>query len=222
MFPTQSRFWKTFGVIANSLVLGATMGYPVQAQPIAQQNSPQSEIVSFELYPNQQFISCLAADPKVTPRAVAYVKPGDLNDQMLVLLSGFKPGLQFALFTSEKSNQLADGSTDPNFKDFGLAWYQTEVTGGVKNTLRTILIDEPFGFNPAVNMPPTRTFHVGFWFADPNDAAACGFDPKAPTPFDGDLEAGPNAFISRPNAATGLGPLCANPNTSTNPATCEP
>ena len=69
---------------------------------------------------------------------------------------------------------------------------------------------------------PTNTFHVGFWFDNPNDAKACGFDPTKPTPFNGQHNAGPNAMISVPNATTGLGPLCLNPNTSTFPATCNP
>jgi hypothetical protein len=208
----QQRFWKVCSAIVGSAVLGASMTVPVHAQQ-------KSDIVSFELTPNPAVLACMAADPKVTPRAYVYIKPGALNDKAVVGLSGFKPGLQFALFTTEKSILKADGTNDPNFKNFGLAWYQTEVIGGW-NTFQTILIDEPFGFNPDVNMPPTRTFHVGFWFADPNDAAKCGFDPAKPLTFDGDLESGPVAFISRPDATTGLGPLCITPNTSTNPVSC--
>jgi hypothetical protein len=200
MIYRQSQIWKTVGAIVSSLVLGAAIAAPAKAEPIT----------SFELYPNDAVIACMAADPNVKPTAKVLVKPGELNDQMVVALSGFKPGLTFSLFTVESSPLQADGNADPNFKNFGLAWYQSEVTAGI-TAVRTILIDEPFGFNPNVNMPPTRTLHVGFWFADPNDAAACGFDPSKPTPFDGDLEAGPVGFISRPNAATGLGPLCTDP-----------
>lgn len=71
-----------------------------------------------------------------------------------------------------------------------------------------------------MNLPPTNTFHVGFWFNNPADAAPCGF--TGVTPFNGDHRAGPLAMISRPNAATLLGPLCVNPNTSVSPVTCNP
>jgi hypothetical protein len=112
------------------------------------------------------------------------------------------------------------------FTNFGLAWYQSDLhansSGSAQTTLATILADQIFGFDPDVGLGPTNTFHVGFWFNDPHDAAPCGFDVTHPTPFNGEHNAGPVAMISVPNAKTGLGPLCLNPNTSTNPATCNP
>jgi hypothetical protein len=86
--------------------------------------------------------------------------------------------------------------------------------------IHTILLDQIFGFDPDVSLPPTNTFHVGFWFNSPRDAAPCGF--TGSTPFNGDHHAGPLAFISLPNAITNLGPLCIKPNTSTTPARCNP
>jgi hypothetical protein len=35
-------------------------------------------------------------------------------------------------------------------------------------------------------------------------------------------KAGPLAMVSLPDAKTGLGPLCTDPNTSTTPASCNP
>lgn len=70
------------------------------------------------------------------------------------------------------------------------------------------------GFDPDVALQPTNTFHVGFWFNDLADAVPCGFT-GPPTPFNGELQAGPLAFITRPNAGAGLGPLCTKPDTST-------
>jgi hypothetical protein len=87
-------------------------------------------------------------------------------------------------------------------------------------TLHTILINQIFGFDPDVALKPTNTFHVGFWFNDPADAAPCGF--TGFTPFNGEHHAGAVAMISVPNATTQLGPLCLSPNTSTVPATCNP
>ena len=41
------------------------------------------------------------------------------------------------------------------------------------------------------SLAPTPTFHVGFWFNDPENAAPCRFTSPAPTPFNGDHNAGP-------------------------------
>ena len=83
-------------------------------------------------------------------------------------------------------------------------------------------MDQIFGFDPDVALPPTNTFHIGFWFNDPNDAVACGFNPAKPTPFNGEHKAGPLAMISVPDARTGLGPLCTNPEQSGSTFTCNP
>jgi hypothetical protein len=126
-----------------------------------------------------------------------------------------KPHLAFDLFTIQNSNLLASGAPDPEFKNFGLAWYQTDVqadsNGEAEVAIKTILLDQIFGFDPASGLQPTHTFHVGFWFNNPDDAVACGFDPRKPTPFNGEQHAGPNAMISLPTAVTGLGPLCTQP-----------
>jgi len=74
----------------------------------------------------------------------------------------------------------------------------------------------------ATVLKPTNTFHMGFWFNNPEDAAPCGFDVNKPTPFNGEHRAGPLAMISVPDADTGLGPLCTNPNRSSTPASCNP
>jgi hypothetical protein len=60
-------------------------------------------------------------------------------------------------------------------------------------------------------LPPTNTFHLGFWFNNPDDAAPCGFDVTKPTPFNGEHHAGPLAMISLPVAPNNLGPLCSRP-----------
>ena len=159
------------------------------------------------------------------PSVSADVVRGDLNDGLFLRGKNIKPGLQFDLFTVENSQLLADGTVDPNFKNFGLAWYQSDLeasgNGRVQATIKTILLDQIFGFDPNVNLPPTGAFEVGFWFNDPQDAAACGFDVTKPTPFNGEHQAGPLAMITVPGAA-GLGPLCTKPDTSVSPARCDP
>jgi hypothetical protein len=186
----------------------------------------QTTTTTFRLFPNPAFVNCLRKSPLKIPKAIVTVTKGNLRDTLTLTLKNVKPGLAFDLFTVEHSNQLFNGDPDPGFTNFGLAWYQSDVEaddlGTATVTIKTILLNQIFGFDPGVALPPTNTFHVGFWFNDPNDAATCGFNVNNPTPFNGEHEAGPLAMISRPDETTGLGPLCINPNTSTDPATCNP
>lgn len=185
--------------------------------------SPPSD-TTFSLFPNPTTLACLRDASGTAPTATVAVHRGGLSDTLTIDLAHFKPGLDFDLFTVEKSNQQADGSPAPGFTSFGLAWYQSDLhvrsdgTGTAK--LKTILLDQVFGFDPAVGLAPTNTFHVGFWFNRPRDAAPCGF--AGATPFNGEHAAGPVAFISRPNATTQLGPLCINPDLSKSPVVCNP
>jgi hypothetical protein len=184
--------------------------------------------ITFDLKPNPQFVECLRANHYEEPQARATVIRGKLNDTLILDLDGIKPGLAFDLFTVQRSFFQADGTKDPKFTgSFGLAWYQSDIqvrkhTDDSHVRIKTILLDQIFGFDPEVGLAPTNTFNVGFWFNDPQDAAACGFDVNKPTPFNGEHKAGPFAMISVPDATTGLGPLCTDPNNSTNPVSCNP
>jgi hypothetical protein len=189
--------------------------------------------ISFDLTPNPAFVDCLRASPTEEPRAHATVIRGKLNDTLILDLDGIKPGLAFDLFTVQRSSLLAPGTPDPAFalvfnKSFGLAWYQSDIEIGNNDhgrvRIKTVLLDQIFGFDadPGVSLTPTNTFHLGFWFNDPQDAVACGFDPTKPTPFNGEHKAGPLAMITVPDPATHLGPLCTDPNTGTNPVSCNP
>src|SRR5215467_4757954 len=179
----------------------------------AAQSADAQLLGGFSLKPNPHFLNCLQAGPTVTPSATVTVGQGALADDLTIVGSGIKPGLAFDLFTVQKSSLLANGTPDPYFTNFGLAWYQTDLqansSGQIFGTLHTILINQIFGFDPAVGLPPTNTFHVGFWFNNPADASACGF--VGFTPFNGEHHAGPLAMISLPNPITKLGPLCRNP-----------
>jgi hypothetical protein len=178
---------------------------------------------TFSLFANKAQLACLQVAGGPRPTVRAQVTRGNLNDTLQLSLANFKPGLAFDLFTVQRSNQNADGSARV-IPSFGLAWYQSDVQVGATGTasvkVRTILLDQIFGFDPDVALSPTNTFHLGFWFNNPADAAPCGF--TGVTPFNGEHTAGPLAFITRPNAVTDLGPLCTDPNTSTTPATCNP
>ena len=171
--------------------------------------------IEFHLVPQPKFTNCLGVEGGPSPSADVIVERGELSDILILHAHHLKPNLGFDLFTIQNSNLLASGEPDPNFKNFGLAWYQTDVQadgrGEAEVAIKTILLDQIFGFDPAAALQPTHTFHVGFWFNNPQDAAACGFDPTKPTPFNGEQHAGPNAMISLPNAVTDLGPLCTRP-----------
>ena len=173
---------------------------------------------TFNLTPERAVLGCVAAGDGTTPSAQVFVERGELNDILILRAHHLKPNLAFDMFTVQNSNLTAAGTPDPNFKNFGLAWYQSDLqadsNGEAEVVIKTILLDQIFGFDPAVGLPPVNTFHVGFWFNNPQDAAACGFDPTKPTPFNGEHKAGPAAMISLPNAYTHLGPLCTQPQPS--------
>ena len=220
MRSNQRLLWKRFTVFA----IAATFVLIISALPVAAQKPEETE---FKLFPFPRFLPCITNpndhDP---PEARVEVERGELNDQLHLKLKHFKPGLAFDLFTVERSRLLSNGTVnpDPTFT-FGLAWYQSDVQvndkGEAHVKIRTILLDQIFGFDDEVASKLIHnTFHVGFWFNDPADAAACGF--AGFTPFNGEHHAGPLAMISVPDPVTNLGPLCTNPDTSTTPATCHP
>jgi len=207
---------KKFGpFLALATITLATLGSPSVTYA-------QLDQITFKLKPNPDILECLRQDADHLPKAKVTVTRGRRNDTLEIELSHIKPGLAFDLFTVERTLLLNDGSKDPGFHGFGLAWYQSDLkvqkvvpfVGEGFVTIKTILLDQIFGFDPDVGLNPTNTFHVGFWFNDPNDAAACGFNVNNPTPFNGEHNAGPLAMISVPDATTGLGPLCTNPDGS--------
>jgi hypothetical protein len=181
---------------------------------------------TFSLTANPAFVSCTEKNPGVVPTAKATVTRGGQNDTLSLKLNGFKPGLGFDLFTVQNSNLLANGTPNPSFTNFGLAWYQSDVSvnseGTASVTLKTILLDQIFGFDPAASLAPTNTFHLGFWFDSVAEAQPCSGTTLTPTPFNGEHNAGPVAFISTPSAKTGLGPLCTQPFSSGGGFACHP
>jgi len=213
-------------VLAGLAVVTQTMA----AQDFAHDAlTPEVNVKNIVLHPNPKFIGCLSVPGHAAPTASAHVTRGDLNDTLTIVGKNFKPGLAFDMFTVQRSSLKPTGTADPAFTNFGMAWYQSDIQtddqGSFTATIKTILLDQIFGFDPDQSNPaPINTFHLGFWFNNPNDANVdgCVFDVTHPTPFNGEHNAGPVAFITVPNSQTKLGPLCTNPNTSTVPATCNP
>ena len=214
IIPSGRRRVALAGVLAACFALGSAVasaaGKPDQAH--------------FQMYANPGQIGCLQAGPYRQPTVDVTIDRGEDNDTATLRLRNFKPGLDFDLFTVQNSNQASDGLPVPGFSNFGLAWYQSDihVNGSGRATVRikTILLDQIFGFDPAVGLAPTNTFHLGFWFNDPADAAGCGF--TGATPFNGEHHAGPLAFVTRPDPLTALGPLCTDPTTVNGTVACNP
>jgi hypothetical protein len=220
---TKMNIWPSKKTMASALgLLVALSG--------AKAHASGSNKIHFPLFANPGFVKCLARfpdDPSRPPTADVTVTRGKLNDTLRLELHNIRPNLGFDLFTVERSAFNADGSSVGAPPNRGLAWYQSDIqtdangNGSVK--IKTILLDQIFGFDPIVALPPTHTFHVGFWFNSPDEVTNCVANPPAPTtPFNGEHNAGPLAMISLPDAQTGLGPLCTNPDFSTDPVTCNP
>ena len=207
MNPTKNSTRYIVLVLAVTFLIAASV--PMAAQVTTK---------TFAIVPVPTVESCLAASPSVTPTVTIQVTHGNLDDVMTVVGDHFLPNLNFDLFTVQRTNLSTTGTVDPSFKSFGLAWFQSKLhsdeSGHISATVRSAILDRNFGFDRDVALGPTHTYHIGFWFDRPQDAAACGFDVSKPTPFNATHNAGPAAMISRPDAISKLGPLCANPDGS--------
>jgi hypothetical protein len=207
---------KRFSLIAIAVLALFTSAMSMWAQ------APEK---SFELAVNPPFVNCVS-QPGFQATSNVVVHRGELNDVLFITAHHLKPNTGFDVFTTQKTNLLASGAIDPAFTNFGLAWYQSDLqsdqNGDAEVAIKTILLDQIFGFDPAVSLAPVNTFHLGFWFNNPKDAASCGFDVTHPTPFNGEHRAGPNAMMSVPDIQTALGPLCTNPVDHNGSFTCNP
>jgi hypothetical protein len=126
------------------------------------------------------------------------------NQIMDVTLNHAPKNTEFELFVTQQPNN-----------PFGISWYQADFTtnnqGNGEVRARGIFSEELFAFAPGVvkapqvddqdaeknpKYDPVHTFHVGLWFGDPKDAKEAGCSGKV-TQFDGDHEAGIQAFSTR-------------------------
>jgi hypothetical protein len=138
------------------------------------------------------------------------------NQIMDVTVNHAPKNTEFELFVTQQPNS-----------PFGVSWYQadfeTNNQGQGEVRARGIFSEELFVFAPGrVKAPqvdefdaeknptydPVHTFHVGLWFGDPKDAKEAGCSGKV-TQFDGDHEAGIQAFSTRnfPNLKGPLGEI---------------
>jgi hypothetical protein len=126
------------------------------------------------------------------------------NQIMDVSVNHAPKNTEFELFVTQQPNS-----------PFGISWYQadfeTNNQGQGEVRARGIFSEELFVFAPGVvNAPqvddldaeknpafaPVHTYHLGLWFGSPEEAQAAGCTANV-TPFDGDHEAGIQAFSTR-------------------------
>ena len=104
------------------LVTGAAGGTTAQASG--------QDVTHFQLVANPKFANCLArfpGDATRAPQAEVTVRRGGLNDTLTMHVHNIKPNLAFDLFTVQRSSLRANGTPDPSFVNFGLAWYQSDL-----------------------------------------------------------------------------------------------
>jgi hypothetical protein len=126
------------------------------------------------------------------------------NQIMDVTVNHAPKNTEFELFVTQQPNS-----------PFGISWYQadfeTNNQGQGEVRARGIFSEELFAVAPGVvNAPqvddldaeknpafaPVHTYHLGLWFGSPEEAQAAGCTANV-TPFDGDHEAGIQAFSTR-------------------------
>jgi len=138
------------------------------------------------------------------------------NQIMDITLKNAPKNTEFELFVTQQPNS-----------PFGVSWYQADFTtnnqGNGEVRARGIFSEELFVFAPgSVKAPqvddfdaeknpafdPVHTFHLGLWFGSPQEAKDAGC-PGTVTEFDGDHEAGIQAFSTRnfPNLKGPLGEI---------------
>ena len=149
-----------------------------------------------------------------------------LNDGLFLRGSNIKPGLAFDLFTVENSQLLANGTVNPDFKNFGLAWYQSDLEanneGEMRASIRTILLDQIFGFDPGGHAAADEHVRGGLLVQRPEGRRRVRVRRHQADAIQRRAQGRPAGDDQRPRRATGLGPLCTKPDTSVSPARCSP
>jgi hypothetical protein len=172
-------------------------------------HAAQGDSISFRMIRSAGAATCLS---EKVYGAVTISDNGQVQN-MHVEVFNLPANTQFTAFLLQTPN-----------KPFGLSWYQgdiltdkrghgvgdfTGVFGKETFIVAPGVVPAPAVFaddatsNPAT--PPIQIYHMGIWFADPNDSsnAGCG---AGNTPFDGDHQAGIQV-LNTSNFADGRGPL---------------
>ena len=179
---------RTAMVLGGALVAGSVAASGAVADSGASTSSGNAEEVHLKLTPSSPELADCMPHAKVRIDGAADHRP----DRLRLLQrggSGLPPNTAFTVFLLEQADS-----------PFGAAEYIGDVfsdkKGRAENTFR-LIVAEAFS-STLVNGQRVRVDlnQVGMWFADPADDDFC-LGPDSPvTPFDGDNEAGVQAFNS--------------------------
>ncbi len=148
----------------------------------------KSEVIHLKLTPSSAQLATCMPDAKVSV-AVALTADKRGFDVLRIRALHLPPNTSFTVFLLEQAGA-----------PFGAAEYigdfTTNAHGNAHNTYR-LIVQEAFS-STLVNGVRQRVDlnRIGSWFADPNDDNFCLGPNSPPTPFDGDGQAGVQAFNS--------------------------
>jgi hypothetical protein len=182
-------FATVAAVVAVGLIAGSAVAATHHAKAKAR-GAGAANVTDLRLTPsNAQLAACMPhARVKVTVKSTT----DELGfDKFTVRARGLPPNTDFTVFLLETAGS-----------PFGAAEYIGDVTSnkhGVGSNTFHLIVDEAFS-STIVNGQRVRVDlnQVGMWFADPADDDFCTAAPgiAGVTPFDGDNEAGVQAFNS--------------------------
>jgi hypothetical protein len=183
-----TRLRRTAMIAAGTLVAGTAAASGATADGGASASTGNAEEVHLKLTPSSPELA------KCLPRAKVRVEVRLTTDQIgfdffNVEASGLAPNTAFTVFLLEQADS-----------PFGAAEYIgdifTDKKGRAENTFR-LIVAEAFS-STLVDDQRVRVDlnQVGMWFADPADDDFCLGKNSPVTPFDGDDEAGVQAFNS--------------------------
>ena len=176
-----------------------------------------------------QFVKCLRRSQYAEPRARATVIRGKLNDVLFLDLDGFKPGLQFDLFTVQRTS-LLDAQLPIQISKVALAWRGTSRTSrSASESTRVTFGSRPFcsirfwfrsgcGTQTYQHLPPgilvqQSTRCGSLWLPSQRSDQVHSLQWRAQGRSAG--------HDQRPRSAHQLGPLCTDPDSS-QPSGCNP
>jgi hypothetical protein len=163
------------------------VGGSVTASTAASANTTKTQDVSFELTPSSAQIAACMPNVKVNVE-VDLTTDEKGFDVFEIEGHNLRPNTAFTVFLIQQAGA-----------PFGAAEYIGDFTsnrGGRASNKFRLIVQEAFS-STLVNGQRVRVDlnSVGVWFADPADDETC-VPGSAPTPFDGDNEAGVQAFNS--------------------------
>ncbi len=157
------------------------------------QGKPASDTINFKLAPsNETLAKCM---PKVKVNiSVALRTDATGRDIFKADISGGPKNTSFTIFLLERPDKGFGGAEyigDLNTDKYGRGHVELRLI--VEEAFSSTLVNE--GTDPEQRVRKELN-HVGMWFADPKDDDFCLGANSPVTPFDGDNEAGVQAFNS--------------------------